>query len=650
MVIDTARVDRRSPAGNMTAGESPGVQHAPESRNGRLYFLSLAALGIVFGDIGTSPLYALRECFGTHIVPFTPDNVLGVLSLIFWSLVVVISVKYVAFVMRADNQGEGGILALMTLVGSRWETPGRMRNLGLGLGLFGSALLYGDGMITPAISVLSAVEGLEVATPHLSLFVIPLAVAILCALFLLQRHGTGTIGVLFGPVMVVWFTCLILLGGHSALQTPAVLAALNPLRAVRFAAENGLATLFVLAPVFLVVTGGEALYADMGHFGRRPIRLAWFAIVLPALVINYFGQGALLIRRPDAAGSPFYLLAPAWGLLPLVALATLATVIASQAMISGSFSLARQALHLGYSPRLEVRHSSAEEIGQVYVPLVNWVLLLATVGLVLGFGSSERLAGAYGVAVSMTMLITTVLAGACAHLRWGWSLPATVAVTAVFLVVDTAFFAANLTKVLQGGWFPLLVGLVFCLLMTTWYSGRRLLAQRLAQRLLSVDTFLRDVAEHPPLRAPGTAVFLTSSSTGIPPTLLHNVKHNRVLHERVVLMTVLTETVPRVPPENRIEMEMLGPRMVRIVAHYGYLEMPNVPVALRQARPWGLDYAPMETTFFLARETLVVAGKYAMAPWRKRLFAFMSQNAQLAATHFRIPPNRVVELGTEVEI
>ncbi len=611
--------------------------------------LLLGALGVVYGDIGTSPLYALRQCFAGATVPLTPENVLGVLSLIFWSLVVVISIKYLAYVMRADNRGEGGILALLTLV----DRPGdshRRRFVVVGTGILGAAFLYGDGMITPAISVLSAVEGLGIVTPRLDPYVVPVAVAILVGLFRFQWRGTEAVGAVFGPVMLLWFGTLAALGMRWILEVPAVLAAVDPLHGLRFLTHSGRAGFSILAAVFLVVTGGEALYADMGHFGKRPIRRAWFAIVLPALVLNYFGQGALLIQQPSAAISPFYLMAPKALLQALVVLATAATVIASQAVISGAFSLSTQALQLGYCPRLQVRHTSPQEIGQVYVPSINWMLAVAAVGLVVGFGSSHALAGAYGVAVSTTMMITTILAHRCARQRWGWSVLVAGLVSTALLTIDVAFFAANLTKIRDGGWFPLVVAGLFSLIMTTWHRGRLLLAEELARNRVAEEPFLRDIARHPPLRAPGLAVFMDSQRTGIPGALLHNLKHNKVLHESVVLLTVVTDEMPRVPVEERLEREEFEPGFVRLVAHYGYMDTPKVPAILRQARDRGLKYEPMLTTFFLGRETLICTRRGGMARWRKHLFALMSRNAQRAHAHFGLPPNRVVEIGSEVTL
>ncbi|KFE60779.1 potassium transporter Kup [Hyalangium minutum] len=621
----------------------------------KLAMLALGALGIVYGDIGTSPLYALRECFtGTHGIPPTHAHVLGVLSLIFWALFVIISVKYLLFVMRADNRGEGGILALMALVmhrpqGMKEPRPGRP--LLWMLGLFGAALLYGDGLITPAVSVLGAVEGLTVAAPFFEPFILPIALIIIVALFLVQRHGTGGIGIVFGPVMCLWFVVIAVLGVKELVINPSVLWALSPLHGVRFLSENGLQGYLVLGAVFLVVTGGEALYADMGHFGRRPIRLAWFALVLPALMLNYLGQGALLLRDPEAARNPFFLLAPKWGLYPLVALATVAAVIASQALISGAFSLTRQAMLLGYCPRMEVVHTSAEEKGQIFLPGLNWALMVGVVVLVLGFRSANALAGAYGIAVTGTMGITTMLTYVVARERWGVRRALALPMAGVFFVVDLAFFGANAVKVAEGGWFPLVLAVSIFTLMTTWKRGREILGAKM--RAASMD--LKDLLEslqgaHPPLRVPGTAVFMTSHPEGTPSALLHNLKHNKVLHEQVVLLTILFEDVPHVPPEERVEVEKLEQGFIRVIARYGFMDSPNVPDILKRGREQGLQFQLMSTSFFLGRETLIPTKQPGMARWREHLFAWMSRNARTATAFFRIPPNRVVELGAQVEL
>jgi len=618
----------------------------------RLALLSLAALGVVYGDIGTSPLYAIRESFHeTYGLGVTPDNILGVLSLIFWSLVLVISVKYLAIVLRADNHGEGGILALTALV-TPLHDGGQRRRVLVMLGLFGAALLYGDGMITPAISVLSAVEGLQVATPVFRRWVVPITVVILVGLFAFQRRGTEGVGKVFGPVTLVWFSVLAALGIYQIAGEPSVLGALSPTHAVRFFLDNGLRGFLVLGSVFLVVTGGEALYADMGHFGTRPIRLMWFAVALPALLLNYFGQGALLIRSPGAIVNPFYRMGPDWAVYPMVGLATAATVIASQAVISGSFSLAMQSVQLGFAPRLQIEHTSESEFGQIYIPEVNWALMVACIGLVIGFGSSSALAAAYGVAVTTTMVITTILFYVLARSRWGWSLLAAGSLAAVFLVVDLAFWGANLTKIPDGGWFPLVVaGLVF-LLMTTWKTGRRVLAGRMKAREIPLAAFLDGIRAHPPTRVRGTAVFMFRDADGTPRALLHNLKHNKVLHENVVFLSVATEPTPHVPPGERVTFRCRGDGFYSVVLHFGFMEDVDVPAVLS-----GLDgkeqlhLKPMETTYFLGRETLVPSDNGSgMLIWRERLFAFMSHNARSPAAFFRLPPNQVVELGARIEL
>ena len=619
----------------------------------RLHLLTLAlsALGVVYGDIGTSPLYALRECFhGPYAVPPTPANILGVLSLIVWSLVLIISIKYLAFVLRADNEGEGGILALTALIRPAQRDASGRRRLLVMLGLFGAALFYGDAIITPAISVLSAVEGLKVATPFFTPYILPLTIVILIVLFLFQQQGTARIGTLFGPVTLVWFLVLALLGLSQIVRTPDVIAAINPFYAVRFFIENGGRGFLVLGAVFLVVTGGEALYADMGHFGIRPIRLAWFGLVLPALLLNYFGQGALLLYHPDAAETLFYHLVPSWGLYPLVVLATLATVIASQAVISGAFSLTYQAVQLGYSPRVRIRHTSAREIGQIYIPGANWALMLACIGLVVGFRSSSNLASAYGIAVTATMGITSILLYVVARERWGWSRLTAGLLIALFLVADLGFFGANSLKILHGGWFPLVVAGALYTLMSTWRHGRRILAQRLQTELLPLDRFLQDIRERQPLRVPGTAVFMYGRLTGTPPALLLNLAHNKVLHERIIVLTVVTEDIARVPAQERMTFQSLGEEFYHVVAHYGFMESLDIPDILNQVKRYGVPLEMEAITYFLARETLLATHKPGMAIWREQLFALMSRNAQSAMTFFRIPPDQVVEMGSQVEL
>jgi KUP system potassium uptake protein len=628
--------------------------HQQEPRGRYLALLSLTTLGIVYGDIGTSPLYAIRECFyGPHSVGVSGGNVYGVLSLIFWSLIIVISIKYLVFVLRADNKGEGGIIALMSLVRPRGEHV-RSRTPLVFMGLFGAALLYGDGMITPAISVLSAIEGLEVATPLFKPYILPITTTILIGLFLVQRRGTGGIGRIFGPVTLVWFTTLALLGGVQIVRYPQILRAVNPAYAAAFFADNGWIGFLVLGSVFLVVTGGEALYADIGHFGRLPIRLTWFSFVLPALLLNYFGQGALLLNDPEALVNrdynPFYHLVPQWGLYPMVVLATAATVIASQAVISGVFSLTRQAVQLGYMPRVLIEHTSARQIGQIYVPAVNWGLMIACIGLVWGFRSSSALAAAYGVAVTTDMVFTTILLAVVARMVWRWSLPLILALGTTFFIVDIAFWGANITKVPDGGWFPIVIALGAFTLMSTWHRGRAILHDRMKTDALPIDLFLSSVKSRPPHRVPGTSVFLFRNTDGTPPALLHNLKHNKVLHERVVLMTVLTEEVPHVPEEKRYRVESLGEGIYRIVIRYGFMEDVDIPKVLSQVTEEGMEFREAETTYFVGRETVIASAHPGMALWREKLFGWMSRNAMSAAAFFRIPPNRVVELGAQIEM
>ncbi|HET7229412.1 MAG TPA: potassium transporter Kup [Longimicrobium sp.] len=626
--------------------------HGGEPKGRYLYTLALGALGVVYGDIGTSPLYALRECFhhSTGIRP-THDNVLGILSLIVWSLILVVSVKYLMFVMRADNRGEGGILALLALVAPpRSAVPRGSRRVLLLMGVFGAALLYGDGMITPAITVLSAVEGLNVATPFFEPYIILISIVILVGLFLVQSRGTAAIGRIFGPVMLVWFFSIAAFGLVEAVRKPQVFLAVSPHYAVGFMLHHGYLGFLVLGSVFLVVTGGEALYADMGHFGKNPIRMAWFSLALPALLLNYFGQGALILRDPAAVEHPFFRLTPGWALYPMVALATAAAVIASQALISGAFSLTRQAVQLGYSPRVDVDHTSEREIGQIYIPGVNRLLMVACIALVLGFRSSSNLAAAYGIAVTGTMGITTVLFYFVARERFGWTRVQAGVPAAFFLVIDLAFFLANATKIAHGGWFPLLVGAVVFTAMTTWKTGRRILAQRLSETTLPIALFLEDVRRNTVHRVPGTAVFMSSSRDGTPPALLHSLKHYKVLHKTTVFLSVETREVPHVTDEERIEVQSLGEGFFRVVLGYGFMEDPNVPLALAAIREPGLDLRPGHTTFFLGRETLIPSKRPGMAVWREQLFAVMSRNARTATSFFGLPPNRVVELGAQIEL
>jgi KUP system potassium uptake protein len=635
----------------VTAHIDPMSGHGSEEPTGKyLAFLSLAALGVVYGDIGTSPIYALRESLhGAHGVQASPDNVLGVLSLIFWSLILVISIKYLGFIMRADNRGEGGIIALTALVMPQaGEAEGGRRVLVMA-GLFGAALLYGDSMITPAISVLSAVEGLEVATPFFTPYVIPITIAILLGLFALQRRGTASVGSLFGPIVLVWFSTLAVLGAIHIAENPGVFAALNPRFAMDFFLRNGVQGFLVLGSVFLVVTGGEALYADMGHFGRRPIRLTWFLFVLPALLLNYFGQGAMVIAHPETMEQPFYLMAPSWALYPLVGLTTVATVIASQAVISGAFSLTRQAVQLGYLPRMEIKQTSDREIGQIYISAINWALAAASIGLVLGFRSSSRLANAYGVAVTTDMVFTTVLFAFVARQRLGWPKWGVALLVAGFLTVDLAFWGANLPKIPHGGWFPLMIAAGLFVIMTTWRKGRVVLSEKFRKQTLPLDLFVHEMRRKAPTRVPGTAVFMHGGDA-TPPALLHNLKHNKVLHERVFLLKVETLEVPYVSTSSRIACEDLGAGIFKIAVRYGFAQDPHIPAALAQCVDKGLVFKPMDTTYFLGRENLIAIKGGAMKLWRARLFGALSRNALGATAFYHLPPNRVVELGTQIEI
>jgi KUP system potassium uptake protein len=628
----------------------PSTDSAGAERNGADRKLVLVALGVVFGDIGTSPLYAFRECFNpSHGIAVNEANVLGLLSLILWALVLVISIKYVGIVLRADNRGEGGVLALSTLVSTatpNWKLWAPVS----AVGLFGAALFFGDGFVTPAISVLSAMEGLTIATPKLERFVLPGAVMILTALFLIQRHGTGAMGRLFGPITLVWFMTLAILGLTHISQSPGVLLAINPLYAVHFFINNGGMGFVTLASVFLAVTGGEALYADMGHFGRSPIRKGWFMVVWPALVLNYFGQGALLIADPSAIKNPFYLLAPSWLLPLLIVLATCATVIASQAVISGVFSVTRQALNLGYLPRLRIKHSSEEEIGQVYVPSVNWLLFAGTLTLILAFRSSSALAGAYGIAISSTMLIDTILVIMLLRVRREPHNRKIIALLSLILLVELAFFFSNLLKFDDGGWLPVLVAICIYVLMSTWQEGRRTLAWLIAREQMPVRDFLAMIEKDPPMRVDGTAVYLAAEAGGMPRALLNNLKFNRVLHQRNILLTFVRPEVPFVQPEERIEVQHFGDGMCRITARYGFMETPNVVTALRGAEERGVAYEPDTTVYVVGRENPTFTTGSGMPLWRKRLFAFMGRNSQLAAIHFGVPSHRLLEVSSQVRL
>jgi KUP system potassium uptake protein len=629
--------------------------HAPRADSlSDLAKLSLGALGVVYGDIGTSPLYAIKECFGKeHGLAVSPANVLGVLSLVIWALLLVVVVKYLTFVMRADNRGEGGILALFALVQPKkqQQSPLKRKFILMMLALFGAALLYGDGMITPVISVLGAVEGLSERSTAFTPWVVPITAIILIGLFLVQRRGTGSVGAIFGPAMLIWFAAIAFTGVRAVLANPSVLWAVNPVHAVRFMMEHRFHGFLVLGSVVLAITGGEALYADMGHFGRKPIRTAWFFVAMPALLANYFGQGAaLLTQGAEARDNPFYALTPGWEVYPMVVIATVAAVIASQALISGVFSLTQQAVQLGYWPRVRIVHTSGEAAGQIYIPEINWILLVACLALTFGFRSSTALAAAYGIAVTGTMSITSMLFYVVCREKWGWSRLSAGTVVALFLVVDIAFLGANLNKVENGGWFPIAIAVCVFTVMTTWRRGRAELAKWLTSATMPTDLFLTDIAQQKPHRVPGTAVFMTSLPDGIPAVLLHHLKHNKVLHEQVVLLSIQTEDVPVVGGKDRVQVEPLGHGFYRVNAHYGFMQSPNVLKTLRRASLQGLPFDPASTSFYLGRETLLTSGKSPMARWRKKLFAFLARNARTATAYFGLPPNRVVELGTQVEL
>jgi KUP system potassium uptake protein len=626
-------------------------QLTPKSQTG-LMALSLGALGVVYGDIGTSPLYAVRECFhGQHAIALNQTNILGVLSLVFWSLTVVITVKYVGFIMKADNRGEGGIFALLALLlGAKERISSRKRGWVVLAAVFGATLLYGDGIITPAISVLSAIEGLEVATATAKPVIVPLTCLILFGLFFLQKYGTERIGRLFGPIMVVWFGTIAFLGLVSVAQVPVVLKALNPWYAIDFFLVNHWHGFIVLGSVVLCITGGEALYADMGHFNPKAIRISWLLLVYPALILNYYGQGAILLSSPQAAFHPFYALVPRVMLYPLVILSTIATIIASQAMISGVYSLSQQAIQLGYLPRLRIIHTSAHTKGQIYMPGVNWAMMLGCLGLVLAFRESSRLAGAYGIAVTATMGITSIIYFFVITRHWNWSLAKAVPLVSLFLLFDLSFFGANLFKILDGGWFTLGVATILALAMTTWKEGRKILGRAISSYRMPVDLFLADVARVNPHRIPGTAVFMSVSPEGIPGALMHHYKLNKVLHKTVVLLSVLVEEIPRVDLKDRLRLDNLGEGFYRLTARYGFMETPNVPELMKQAKAFGLEAEPMATTYVLGRETLLMTGKSEMNIWRKVLFSMMSRNAMNPTNFFKLPPNQVIEIGSQIEV
>jgi KUP system potassium uptake protein len=625
------------------------ASHAEGHDGKRMAALALAALGVVYGDIGTSPLYAMKEVFaGNHPIPASDANILGSLSLFFWALIIIVSVKYVVFIMRADNRGEGGIMALISLaLHDAMEKPMQQKAIMI-LGILGAAMFYGDGMVTPAMSVLSAVEGLEIITPALHSFVIPITLVVLFVLFFFQKHGTAKVGIAFGPVMVVWFSTLGLLGIYNLIHNPAVLLAINPVYGIEFLIANKAMALVAMGNVVLAVTGAEALYADMGHFGRQPIQRAWFAFVLPALVLNYFGQGALILAEPEAVKNPFFLSAPDWALAPLVILSTVATVIASQAVISGAFSVTRQAMQLGFVPRLEVQHTSEEEQGQIYLPGVNWGLMLAVMLLVLGFKSSNNLAAAYGIAVTGDMVITSLLTVVVAARVWKWGWARAVMLFTCFLVVELTFLAANILKIPDGGWFPLVAGVFVFVLMTTWKRGRQLLSDRLKGERLELLPFIDSLSLGMPQRVPGTAVFLNADSNGVPHAMLHNLMHNKIIHERVVLISARFYDVPYVPETDRVEVEALKENFWRVTVQYGFKDEPDIPHAIGLCGKHGLEMTMLDTSFFLGRETLIPRLGSEMAFWREKIFVAMFRNAGSATTFFKIPSNRVVELGTQI--
>ena len=624
--------------------------HRPHAGQAALAALTLAAIGVVYGDIGTSPLYALKEVFAHGRVPLNPDNILGILSLAFWTLTVVVSLKYVALILRADNNGEGGLIAMLALASQAVKDRPMLRSRLLLLGIFGTAIFFGDGVITPAISVLSAVEGLEVVEPGLHRFVVPLTLVILTVLFAAQRFGTGVVGRFFGPITLLWFGVLAVLGLVHIAQHPAVLVALSPHYAVGFLLAQPGVAFVALAALVLCVTGAEALYADLGHFGKKPIRLAWFAVVMPALVLNYFGQGAMLLQHPENVGNPFYEMAPAWALYPLIVLATLAAVIASQALITAAFSVTKQAIQLGYLPRLRLLHTSVRETGQIYVPFVNWSLYVCIVIAVVVFGSSSALASAYGIAVTIDMTITTVMTFFV--IRYGWKLPLwlCLAATGCFFVIDIIFFAANAVKILDGGWFPILIGVVMFTLMTTWQQGRHLMSERLRDEAIDLPVFIESLFIHPPLRVPGTAVFLSAEKGATPFALLHNLKHNKVLHAQNVFATVRHHEVPWIGFDRRVEVEALGHDCWQVVLHFGFKNDPDVPEALQLLAGRGIVLDDMETSYFLSRDSVVPTFARGMWLWREKLFASMHRNAAAAADFLYLPANRIVELGSKVEI
>jgi KUP system potassium uptake protein len=621
-------------------------------KRSRLVALTIAAVGVVYGDIGTSPLYTMKEVFSKeHGVPLDEPNVLGAVSLIFWGLTLIVSLKYVTLVLRANNRGEGGIMALLALAlscvtqKSRWYYPVML------VGLTGASLFYGDGVITPAISVLSAIEGLEVATPAFRTYVVPLTVAVLVALYMLQHHGTAGIGKWFGPIMLAWFATLAVLGAVNIAQNPEVLAALNPWRGLHFLFRNRWLGFIALGAIVLAFTGAEALYADMGHFGKRPIRTAWFFVVFPALSLNYFGQGALLLAHPEAVSNPFYQQLGSWGIYPLVVISTLATVIASQATISGTFSMTQQAIALGFLPRMEVIYTSEREIGQIYIPLVNWIQCIVVILAVIGFGSSSKLASAYGIAVTGTMLMTTILTFFVIRYKWRYNVLLSAFATGFFLIIDVTLFSATTLKIIHGGWFPLVLGAAMVTIMLTWKSGRELVFENLKKHAIPLRDFLQSLFVSPPPRVEGTAVFFRAEGDGVPHAMLHNLSHNKVLHERTVFLTVFNADVPQIPLSERVKVEPLGQQCYQVNVYYGFKDERDIPLALKMCEmAGGLEFDMMETSFFISRQTVISTVGGGMALWRERLYAAMSRNARDAADYFRLPRNRVIELGAQVEI
>lgn len=630
---------------------SVGDKKSPKVVGTKLSSMTLAALGVVYGDIGTSPLYALRECFhGEYGIAVSHENVLGVLSLMFWALIMIVSLKYLTFVLKADNHGEGGVIALTALLKTSNYNKTRQRFGLVALGLFGACLLYGDGMITPAISVLSAVEGLQVITPAFKPYVIPVTIVILCGLFFLQRRGTARVGSLFGPVILAWFLILAALGAIQIVQNPNILSAVFPWHGIRFLIHNELDGFVVLGAVFLVVTGAEALYADMGHFGKTPIRLAWIGLVFPALILNYFGQGAILLTKPEMSHHPFYAIVPGWAMVPMVILSTAATIIASQAVITGAFSLTQQAIKLGYLPRLRVTHTSATHIGQIYIAPINWLLMICTISLVAGFQSSSKIAAAYGVAVTATMLITTTLFFEVMRKKWGWNVLVASLLTCVFFLVDLSFFGANISKIFHGAWFPLAIGAMIFVVMLTWQDGSEILRNNMGSLTPKLEKFQEMLEKDPPQRVKGSAVFLTRSHDIVPAALMQNLKHNNILQSNVFLLNIRTEEIPRVPNFEKIEIEKFGAGVYRIIAHYGFMEEPNIETIFELSREKGLDLETKEASFFLGREKLGISESPKMSSWRSSLYIFLSRNSMDVSSYFGIPSNQVIEVGVQMDL